>query len=64
LVQSCVEQRLAAAKMIVIVGNDDPTLTVLGALVLAKDTQSWLPGAYVQFLRITGREWGDPIMDE
>jgi cellulose biosynthesis protein BcsQ len=59
-----VEQRLAAAKMIVIVGNDDPTLTVLGALVLAKDTQSWLPGAYVQFLRITGREWGDPIMDE
>lgn len=57
-----VEQRLAAAKMIV--GSDDPTMTVLGALVLAKDTQSWLPGAYVQFLRIAGRELGDPIQDE
>ena len=33
-----------------------------GALLgLGKDPQGWLPGAYVQFLRIDGREITDPI---
>jgi ATP-dependent DNA helicase RecG len=56
------EQRLAATKMVLAV--DDPTPTVLGILVLSPRTRDFLPGAYVQFLRIAGRELADPITDE
>ncbi len=56
------EQRLAACRMITTV--DSPTPTVLGILVLGNSPRSWLPGAYIQFLRIQGVEWGDPIADE
>ena len=56
------EQRLAACRMIV--AADDPTPTVLGLLVLAPQPQRWLPGAYVQFLRIQGTEWAGPVIDE
>lgn len=56
------EQRLAATKMVV--AADEPTPTVLGALVLSPRTRDFLPGAYVQFLRIAGRELADPIADE
>ncbi|MCE2515907.1 MAG: hypothetical protein J4F37_13020 [Acidobacteria bacterium] len=44
-----IEERLAAAKMIVSV--DDPVPTVGGVLVLGKRPQDFLPGAYAQFLR-------------
>lgn len=43
---------------------DDPIPTVLGLLVLGIRTRDFLPGAYIQFLRIAGRELGDPIVDE
>ena len=56
------EERLAAAKMIVSV--DEPVPTVAGVLVLGKQPQHFLPGAYVQFLRIAGREWGGEVLDE
>lgn len=56
------EERLAALKMIASV--DDPVPTVTGLLVLGKHPQDFLPGAYVQFLRIGGVEWGDPVQDE
>jgi len=56
------EERLAALRMIV--AANDPTPTVLGLLVLAQNPQFWLPGAYVQFLRIQGTELSDPIIDE
>ncbi len=56
------EQRLAACRMITTV--DQPTPTVLGILVLGNSPRSWLPGAYIQFLRIKGTQWGDPISDE
>lgn len=56
------EQRLAACRMITTV--DSPNPTVLGILVLGNSPRSWLPGAYIQFLRIQGVEWGDPIADE
>jgi ATP-dependent DNA helicase RecG len=56
------EERLAALKMIASV--DDPTPTVAGILVLGKNPQDFLRGAYVQFLRIGGSEWGDPVIDE
>lgn len=56
------EQRLAATKMVV--AADDPTPTVLGVLVLSTRTRDFIPGAYVQFLRIAGRKLADPISDE
>jgi ATP-dependent DNA helicase RecG len=56
------EQRLASTKMVSSV--DDPTPTVTGLLVLGLRPRDFLPGAYVQFLRIAGRELGDPIADE
>jgi ATP-dependent DNA helicase RecG len=56
------EQRLAATKMVV--SAEDPTPTVLGVLVLSPRTRDFIPGAYIQFLRIAGRELADPIADE
>jgi len=56
------EQRLAATKMIV--AADDPAPTVLGLLVVGKSTRSFLPGAYVQFLRVEGTELSGSVIDE
>jgi ATP-dependent DNA helicase RecG len=56
------EQRLAACKMIST--TDSPVPTVLGLLVVGKSPRDWLPGAYVQFLRINGTLWADPVIDE
>ena len=56
------EERLAAAKMIVAV--EDPLPTVAGILVLGKRPQDYIPGAYAQFLRVAGNEWGDEVIDE
>ena len=55
------EERLAATKMIVSV--NEQVATVLGMLVLGKSPQDYLPGAYVQFLRIAGSELSDEIHD-
>jgi ATP-dependent DNA helicase RecG len=38
--------------------------TVAGVIVLGVDPTQWIPGAYVQFLRIEGDELSDPILDE
>ena len=57
-----IEQRLAALKMI---GSDDnPTPTIAGILVLGKNPRGFLPGAYVQFLRVAGKDLSDPVTDE
>lgn len=42
----------------------DSIPTVLGLLVTGKDVRQFLPGAYVQFLRIDGAEITDPIKDQ
>ena len=55
------EEQLAATKMITAV--DDATATVLGILTIGKNPQDFLPGAYVQFLRIDGNELTDDIID-
>lgn len=55
------EERLAATKMTV--SAEEPTPTVLGMLVLGRQPTNFLPGAYIQFLRINGEERGDPILD-
>ena len=56
------EERLASCRMIVSPGN--PVPTVLGLLALGKRTQDFLPGAYIQFLRIDGTELTDLVIDE
>ncbi|MCY4509107.1 MAG: putative DNA binding domain-containing protein, partial [Acidobacteria bacterium] len=55
------EERLAAAKMIASI--EDPAPTVGGILVLGRQPQDFLPGAYAQFLRVGGTEFGDPVTD-
>lgn len=42
--------------------NDIPT--TLGILVIGKDPSSYIPGAYIQFLRIEGTELTDPIRSQ
>jgi ATP-dependent DNA helicase RecG len=56
------EQRLASTGMIASV--DDPTPTVAGLLSVGKSPRTWVPCAYIQFLRIRGVEWGDEVIDE
>ncbi|MDC6170864.1 ATP-binding protein [Paucibacter sp. XJ19-41] len=56
------EERLASLGMIASV--DEPVPTVVGMLTLGKNPRVWLPGAYVQFLRIQGIHWGDPVLDD
>lgn len=56
------EQKLSACRMIASV--DDPTPTILGILVLGISPRDWVPGAYIQFLRIAGTRMTDPIQDE
>lgn len=55
-------QRLAATKMVE--SAEEPTPTTLGLLVLSARSRHFLPGAYVQFLRIGGCELSDPVVDE
>lgn len=56
------EQRLASCGMIA--SADEPIPTVLGLLVCGISTRTWLPGSYVQFLRIRGTTLADPVVDE
>jgi ATP-dependent DNA helicase RecG len=56
------EQQLASCRMIASV--DDPTPTILGVLVLGLSPRDWIPGAYVEFLRIAGSQMTDSIVDE
>lgn len=56
------EERLAAARMTLSV--EDPVPTVVGMLALGRNPQDFLPGAYIQFLRIGGTGLAHPIRDE
>lgn len=47
-----------------IVSPENTTPTVLGLLAIGKTAQDFLPGAYIQFLRIDGTELADPVIDE
>ncbi len=42
----------------------DEQPTVLGILVIGKEIQDYVPGAYVQFLRLEGTKLTDPIRDQ
>jgi ATP-dependent DNA helicase RecG len=56
------EQRLASCGMISSV--DDPIPTVLGLLCIGTSPRTWIPGSYIQFLRIRGTKLSDPVADE
>lgn len=55
------EQRLSVCRMIAAANNTTPT--ILGLLVIGKSPRDWLPGSYIQFLRIRGKHLTDPIED-
>lgn len=56
------EQKLAATKMVI--GDTEPIPTVLGLLMVGKSPSDWIPGAYGQFLRLSGNDLTAPVVDE
>jgi ATP-dependent DNA helicase RecG len=55
-----VEQRLAALRLTTV----DGTPTNAGLLIIGIEPTTYLPGAYVQFLRVDGSDLSAPIIDE
>jgi ATP-dependent DNA helicase RecG len=60
--QRSYEKRLSSCRMIV--SPNDPVPTLTGILALGKEPQRFIPGGYIQFLRIDGTELADPVIDE
>lgn len=56
------EERLASCKMIV--SPTDTTPTLHGLLAIGKNPQEYIPGAYIQFLRLDGTQLSDEVIDE
>jgi len=56
------EERLASTR--IILSPDEPTPTPLGVLALANQPTNFLPGAYVQFLKLNGPTLADGVLDE
>ena len=56
------EQRLSSSKMIR--GVEDTTPTVLGHLIIGTRTRDFMPGAYVQFLKLLGEDLASDVIDE
>ena len=55
-----VEQQLLSVRFLTL----DQHPTALGILVVGREPRQFIPGAYIQFLRIDGTELGDPIKDQ
>ena len=55
-----IEQQLMSFRF---VSLDHLVPTVVGLLAIGKSPADYIPGAYVQFLRIAGTELADPIVD-
>jgi ATP-dependent DNA helicase RecG len=60
--QRSAEQQLAGLRFASVQAPIHPTM--LGLLVVGKDPRQFIPGAYVQFLRIDGMELTDPVKDQ
>jgi ATP-dependent DNA helicase RecG len=60
--QRTYEQRLAVCGMVE--SYDNPIPTILGLLVLGDNPRHFIPSGYIQFLRINGNEFSDPVIDE
>lgn len=60
--QRSIEHQLASMRLATV---DAPAIpTVLGILAIGKDPRQFIPGDYIQFLRIDGAELTDPIKDQ
>lgn len=57
-----VEEQLMSLRFVTTQPSVTPT--VLGILVAGKDPRQFFPGAYIQFLRLDGKELTDPIKDQ
>ncbi len=57
-----IEEQLKTLRFLTSGQNPEPTVT--SCLVIGKDPTSFLPGAYIQFLRIDGVGLTDPIKDQ
>lgn len=60
--QRSVEQQLTSMRFTTVEAQPKPT--ILGVLVVGNDPRQVVPGAYIQFLRIDGRDLTDPIKDQ
>ncbi|MEW6498272.1 MAG: ATP-binding protein [Cyanobacteriota bacterium] len=60
--QRSVEQQLTSTRFATV--EVPPKPTILGVLVVGKDPRQFVPGAYVQFLRLDGTELTAPIKDQ
>jgi ATP-dependent DNA helicase RecG len=60
--QRSIEQQLASLRLVT-AGGLEALPTVVGILVIGRDPLQFVPGAYVQFLRIDGVNLSDPIRD-
>jgi ATP-dependent DNA helicase RecG len=60
--QRSLNQQLASVRFTTPEPESCPT--ALGILVVGKEPKQFIPGYYVQFLRIDGMELGDPIKDQ
>lgn len=54
-------QRMAALGLVT--SDANPVPTVAGVLVAGKSPRTWLPSAYIQFLRVRGTEFSGPVVD-
>lgn len=60
--QRSTEQQLASLRFVT---PDSPAIpTVAGLLAVGKSPNDFIPGAYIQFLRLEGTELTDPIADQ
>lgn len=56
-----VEQQLMSLRFVSATGN---VPTVVGLLAIGKSPTDYVPGAYLQFLRIAGTQLADPLIDQ
>jgi ATP-dependent DNA helicase RecG len=57
---STLSQRLTALRLL----SPDGTPTAAGVLLIGRDPKRWMPGAYVQFLRLDGNDLTAAVKDE
>ena len=60
--QRSTEQQLTSMRFATV--EPQPKPTILGILVVGPDPRQFVPGAYIQFLRIEGKDLTDPIKDQ
>jgi ATP-dependent DNA helicase RecG len=56
-----IQEQLASMRFVT--PDPEPVPTTLGVVVIGKDPRQFVPGAYVQFLRLDGTELTGPIKD-